>query len=195
MALVPRLADTLTGLRLLLALPFALLLLERSRGAALWAGAILAVAIATDVLDGRLARASGQVNAYGRAFDHTTDFLFVFAGLCALAVSHVVPWPLPILVAVSFAQYAVDSYLLHRARDLRMSALGRWNGILYFVPLVGDVLVRSVLTFAEPLLAWISWALVATTLASMADRALAFLRPSRTAPGSPAAGTRGRSPR
>jgi phosphatidylglycerophosphate synthase len=188
-------ADALTGLRLALALPFAWALRGEDLAAALWAGLILAVAIATDVLDGRLARRAGTVSRYGRAFDHTADVLFVTAGLVALASRGVVPWLLPVLVALAFAQYVVDSYVLHREHDLRMSALGRWNGILYFVPLVGDVLVRTVLGFASALLPLIAWALVATTLLSMTDRLLALRRSRQTARGSPSAGTGGRSPR
>ena len=83
------------------------------------------------------------------------------------------PWLLPLLVALAFAQYVVDSYWLHRAGQLRMSALGRWNGILYFVPLGGAILVELGLDFLRAPTRWVAWALVASTLASIADRALA----------------------
>jgi hypothetical protein len=81
---------------------------------------------------------------------------------------------LPALVVVAFAQYAIDSYWLHRRGELRMSALGRWNGVLYFVPLSVDVARR--LGIEVPLLALhvIAWLLIASTVASMADRALAL---------------------
>lgn len=164
-----------------------------SRGggdAAAWlaAGAIV-LAIVTDLLDGPVARRSGSASAAGRAFDHTSDFLFVTAGLVGGALRGAFPLLLPMLIAVAFAQYVVDSYWLHRQRQLRMSALGRWNGILYFVPLCGDVLVRTGVLAAlglgvlAPLVPWIAWALVASTLLSIGDRVLAF---SRTDPGSPA---------
>ena len=52
-----------------------------------------------------------------------------------------------------------------------MSKLGRWNGIAYFVPLVGDVLARAVLGALAVAVEWICWLLVATTLLSIADRA------------------------
>lgn len=188
-------ADLLTALRLVLALPFAWTLRGEDPAAALWAGLILAVAIATDLLDGILARRAGMISGYGRAFDHTADVVFVVSGLAALASRGVVPWLLPALVALAFAQYVVDSYVLHRERDLRMSALGRWNGILYFAPLVGDVAARTALGFASGLVPLVAWVLVATTLLSMMDRLLALRRSRRRARGSLSAGTGGRSPR
>ena len=182
-------AHALTGVRLLLALPFAWWMARGDPASAWLAGGALVLAIATDLLDGPVARRTGRASAAGRAFDHTSDFVFVSAGLLAGAWRGVFPLLLAPLVAVAFAQYVTDSYLLHRERQLRMSALGRWNGIFYFVPLVGDVLVRTGLLEAlwlgalAPLVGWIAWGLVVTTLLSIGDRLLAL---SRKAPGSPA---------
>jgi hypothetical protein len=88
-----------------------------------------------------------------------------------------VPWILPLLVAAAFAQYVVDSYWVHRGGALRGSRLGRWNGILYFVPLAGDILVRLGLQPLAPLVAAIAWVLVGTTVLSMAARLMASRRP------------------
>jgi phosphatidylglycerophosphate synthase len=186
------LAHWLTALRLLCAPLFALALLRPGWAAVAAAALLLGLAIATDVLDGRVARRLGTASAAGGLFDHLTDFLFVEAGLGALALQGRIPWPLPALVAVAFTQYAVDSYLLHRARQLRMSALGRLNGVLYFVP-VGASIPR--LAALEGPIRWMAWALVATTLLSILDRALALRRAPAAAPGSRAAGTQARSPR
>ena len=41
-----------------------------------------------------------------------------------------------VLIVFAFSQYVADSYWLHRAKQLRMSFLGRWNGVLYFAPLL-----------------------------------------------------------
>src|SRR5919106_638388 len=90
-----------------------------------------------------------------------------------------------LVVAAAFAQYVVDSYWMHRGRALRASALGRWNGILYFVPLGGDVLVRAGLEDLRPAVSMLAWILVVTTMLSMVQRLWAVTRRSRTAPGSP----------
>ena len=155
----------------------------------------VAVAVATDVLDGRIARGRGTASAAGALFDHTTDCLFVTAGLAAVAVRGAVPWALPVLVVAAFAQYVADSYWLHRGRSLRTSRLGRWNGILYFAPLVGDVLVGLGWSGLRPAVTLLAWVLVASTLVSMAERLWAVRGLRRTARGSLAAGTADRSRR
>lgn len=179
-------ANALTAARALLAVPFAFLMARADAWSAALAGLVLAAAITTDLLDGLLARRLGTATAAGRVFDHTVDCLFVTTGLAAGALRGVFPWILAPLVAVAFAQYVVDSYWGHRGRALRTSALGRWNGILYFVPLGGDVLVRLGLRALGPAVTVLAWALVASTVISMGERLWALMRTWRTARGSPA---------
>ncbi len=186
------LAHLLTGVRLVSIPFFAVAMMMTGGGVAAVAAALFVLAIVTDVLDGRVARRLGTAGPAGQLFDHVTDFLFVEAGLLALTLQGRIPWPLPPLVAVAFAQYAVDSYLLHRARQLRMSALGRLNGVLYFVPI--GAAIPGIEALEGPI-RWIAWGLVLTTLLSIVDRTLALRRPPAAAPGSPVAGTAARSPR
>jgi CDP-diacylglycerol---glycerol-3-phosphate 3-phosphatidyltransferase len=181
-------AHALTGARLLLVGPFALAMARGDAHHAALAALALAVAIATDVLDGAIARRYGTASAAGGAFDHTTDCLFVTAGLAAAASRGALPWILPILVAAAFLQYVVDSYWLHRGRSLRTSRLGRWNGILYFAPLGGDILIRLGLSELQPVLTVLVWALVVSTVISMSERLWA-VAVRRRAPGSLAAQT------
>ena len=169
-------ANLLSLLRLLMAVPFALLV---ARADLPWLAATLfCVAIASDLADGPIARARGTASGVGRALDHFADFSFVDLGLFAAASRGVVPWLLPLLVALAFAQYVVDSYWLHRAGQLRMSALGRWNGVLYFVPLGGALLVALGLDWLAAPTRWVAWALALATVVSIADRALSLRRPA-----------------
>ena len=85
---------------------------------------------------------------------------------------------------MAFAQYVFDSLWIEHRAELRMSALGRYNGIFYFVPLGGDILSRLGLPFLTGPVRWIAWLLVGTTLLSIGDRLLALLPRSRRAPGS-----------
>ena len=179
-------AHALSLLRLACVVPFWFAMQRGDAGGALGCALLLAVAIATDLADGRVARARGTASPLGRALDHGADFLFVVTGLTAAAIRGAIPGILPALVALAFAQYAVDSFLLHGQRQLRMSGLGRANGILYFVPLVGDVLARLGLPVAA-LVSAIAWALALTTLASMLDRLLALRRGRGSAGSSPGA--------
>jgi len=176
-SLRPRLAtraNALTGLRLGLA---PLLVWAVCTGAGVLALACFVLAVCTDLADGRVARRFGEASALGGFLDHATDALFVASGLGALAWARLVPAPLPALVLAAFAQYALDSRAL-AGRPLRASALGRWNGIGYFV-LLGIPVVRDGLELgwpADALVRALGWALVATTCASMLDRLLAHRR-------------------
>lgn len=178
-------ANLLTGLRLLAAPAFAFYMAQADSGSAQIAAVLISFAIVSDLLDGRLARRSGTASPFGRVFDHTADFVFVTAGLCAGALRGAFPWALPVLIAIAFGQYIVDSYWFHRERQLRMSSLGRLNGILYFFPLCGDLLARLGvfewlgLGLLQPATLWLAWLLVATTLISILDRGLALTREDR----------------
>ena len=193
-ATVRTMANAQTAARVLLALPFAFLMAGDGARHAGLAALVLAAAIATDLLDGAFARRRDTATAAGRVFDHTADCFFVTSGLVAGAVRGAFPWILPILVAAAFAQYVADSYWVHRGRALRTSALGRYNGILYFAPLGGDILVRAGFPSLRPAVTGLVWVLVVSTVLSMAERLWAVTRPSRRAPGSPA-GERGDPPR
>ncbi len=175
-------AHALTAVRLVMIAPVAMAFAQPDLIGATTLGVLLFVAIVTDVLDGHVARRTGTASAAGQVFDHTTDCLFVTSGLIGAAFVGHMPWVLPILVATAFAQYVLDSYFLHRQKQLTMSMLGRWNGILYFVPLVLLASARLPLFDSLESLLYgcamlLGYGLIGSTLVSMADRALA---PSRT---------------
>lgn len=174
-------AHLLTGFRLVLAAPLAVAFAQPGYLHAGLVAVLLTVAIITDLLDGAAARRHGTASARGQLFDHATDCLFVTAGLTGAALSGRVTVLLPVLVVLAFAQYVVDSWWLHREIRLRMSAIGRWNGIGYFVPLV--ILAAAPLQvipgqagLLTPLAGITAWVLVASTVVSIVDRATAARR-------------------
>ena len=177
-------ANALTAVRLLLVVPFALFMARGDRGSAIFALVAWVVALITDFLDGPIARRRGTVTAWSGTFDHTSDFLFVTSGLFAGALRSAFPWILPILITLAFAQYVIDSYFIHRHRKLRGSKLGRYNGILYFVPSAMDILIRLGFRFLHPLLTILVWLLVLSTLVSMSQR-LMFRRLAEQFPSGP----------
>lgn len=171
-------ANALTGLRLLAAPLCAVAIVE---GAATGAVLFFALAVVTDLADGRLARRRGEESALGGLLDHATDATFVSLGLAALAYLGAVPVLLPILVALAFVQYMLDSKTLG-GRPLRASWLGRWNGIAYFV-LLGTPVIRDALGLSWPgnaIVLVLGWVLALSTLASMLNRAHAFLQLHRS---------------
>jgi phosphatidylglycerophosphate synthase len=184
-------ANALTAVRLLLVVPFAYLRISGDVHAAVLAAIAMIVAIVTDLVDGPVARRTGTVSPLGGTLDHTSDFLFVTCGLFATAFRGAVTWLLPALITAAFTQYFVDAYWIHRRRALRGSRLGRYNGILYFVPLCVDILICLGWSALQPVLTLIAWALVFSTLVSMAQR----LRLVGTSLALPAEGTGHQSPR
>ena len=171
-------ANLLTSLRLLLAFPAAAAIAVETLLPPFALAGMMLAAIATDYLDGKAARARGAASAAGQLFDHATDCLFVTAGLAGAAMAGLAPWLLPPLVAGAFLQYVLDSHYMHRRKSLRMSFLGRWNGILYFVPLVLIAAGRLFDAGAFQNLLYqgatmLSWLLVLSTVASIVDRVLA----------------------
>lgn len=148
-----------------------------AQGSWIAACALFWLAVVTDLLDGRIARARGESTPFGGLLDHASDAGFVVAGLAALAFAGRITPVLPILVAVAFVQYVLDSRSL-AGEPLRASGLGRWNGVLYFVPL-GIVATREAVGLAQPadaIVAGLGWALAASTALSIADRGLTLLR-------------------
>ena len=175
-------ANLLTGLRLLLAVPAALAFAQPEFMPALLLVTLVGVAIATDFGDGIVARRTDTASPRGQLFDHATDFVFVASGLAGAAFTGQVTAVLPIVIVVAFSQYVLDSYFLHRKKKLHMSFLGRWNGMLYFVPLVLIAVLRlavsrldwvaGVAEIFSTLIVLLGYLLVLSTVASIVDRAI-----------------------
>ena len=166
-------ANALTLNRLLLCLPLYLLIRNELW---FWAAVCLFFAVVSDLLDGKVARTQGTSSTLGGFFDHATDAILVTTGCLALAQSEVIGFALVWLIPTAFFQYSLDSRIL-TGRALRSSALGRVNGIGYFVLVctaVGSYLLDW--SWLQVLLPTFAWVLVASTLVSIADRLQATIR-------------------
>ena len=142
----------------------------------LWllSGAVFLLAVASDLLDGALARRLNQVTKIGGLIDHAADATFVTITITCLALQQERSLLLPMLIILAFTQYVIDSRA-HRGQRLIASRLGRYNGIGYFL-FAGALLLDEVVT-PSPIwgiaLMLTYWALFTTTLLSIFDRALA----------------------
>jgi phosphatidylglycerophosphate synthase len=180
------LANALTALRLLLVAPMCWAIVMQQF---MVASAVFCLAVISDLADGRVARARGEVSKFGGLFDHSVDATFVGLSLGALAslgTQEAVAAPLtvtpllPVLVLFSFSQYALDSKVL-AGQPLRASMLGRYNGIGYFVVLGTAVIGAGLIAITDrfhnllpPAVNFMGWLLVVTTVVSMLDRFLAY---------------------
>ena len=173
-------ANAISALRLLAA-PVSLAAVLN--GHWLLAAVLFAGAVASDLLDGFVARRTGTASARGGLLDHAADAAYVTLTLWGIAYAEaqtgadIVPGILPLFIALAFLQYVLDSKAL-AGRPLRASLLGRINGIAYFV-FAGIVVLREAAGIVWPpdaAIYWIGLALVVSTLASMAARLQALLK-------------------
>jgi phosphatidylglycerophosphate synthase len=140
--------------------------------------AIVALAAAgSDFIDGRIARRLGVVSGGGRWLDGIADVTFVLAALFCEAAAGAIPFYIPILIALSFSQYVIDSIVIAQpAAGPVKSRLGHWGGIINYAlvialaiappPAPPGVIVRGL----APLIALFY-------LAAIAERAWLFYRP------------------
>ena len=149
----------------------------------LLAAGLFVFAVASDMLDGFVARRRGTASALGGLLDHTADAVYVAVTLWSIAYveaqagEDLVPGILPLFIVLAFLQYVLDSKSL-AGKPLRGSWLGRCNGIAYFV-FVGVVVGRHALGLdwlPEDLVHWLGLAIVVSTLASMLSRVSTFAR-------------------
>ena len=91
------------------------------------AGVILfAVVIATDWVDGTIARRTGQVTELGKVLDPVADRLAIAAGIIALVIRGVFPvWAAVLILARDVVVLLAGSYVLSRTH-LRLDV--RWIG-------------------------------------------------------------------
>lgn len=118
---------------------FVWLCAQAQDAAALWAwlGALLCYVgiIASDALDGWLARRLRQASALGLMLDHVCDILFILTALVFFAMRALVPWWLPAAIAWAFGLYVVHSWCLTSGQPQMTfigSRLGRLSGILNY---------------------------------------------------------------
>ena len=102
-----------------------------------WLAAMLFVAVvASDALDGRLARRLGCSSVFGRFLDHGADIFFILFALGWFAAWGWVTGWLPVAIAWAFGLYAFDSWRRSaeagQPRRLLGSRLGHLGGILNY---------------------------------------------------------------
>lgn len=163
-------ANTISAVRIMLTAPVAWAVLN---GQAVLAMGGLALVIASDLLDGFVARRRRQASPFGTLLDHGADALFVTVLAGVGAHLDLLPGMLAPLIAFAFMQYALDSRGAGR-RTLRPSRLGRFNGIAYYLVITAMSVVHVQFNGAAPFAAVVvltGWLLVATTIVSMVERA------------------------
>lgn len=131
------LPNVISALRLLCVPLFAGLLLEHQDG---WALLVLALAGASDWLDGRLARALDQQSRLGELLDPAADRLFIVVTLAVLTMRGVIPvWLVAAIVVREVLLATVVAVLVRRGiGPLPVNFLGKAGtfALLYAFPLL-----------------------------------------------------------
>ena len=143
---------------------------------------VFGVVVATDWVDGLVARRTGQVSELGKVLDPVADRLAIAAGLIALAIRGVFPWWAAALILVrDVAVFIVGVAVLWRS-DVRIEV--RW---------IGKIATFSLMT-AIPFVSWgalglplaeaatvIGWAAFAVGIVEYYVAAFVYLRDIRHA--------------
>jgi phosphatidylglycerophosphate synthase len=135
--------NALSSLRFALAAIWVELAMRGYHGRAVFA-VIAILGAGSDFIDGRIARLLGTASGSGRWLDAIADVTFVLAAILCAAWAGEIPFYIPILIAVSFSQYVIDSVVLGEpASGPIKSRLGHWGGIVNYALVI-------VLAFAPP---------------------------------------------
>ena len=163
-------ADALSGMRLLLAAVMPWLLV---RGG-VWPLLVWCLAAASDYVDGPLARRRGTSSLRGAVLDNVADIAFVMVGLTTAGALLLIPWLVPVSIALSAGLYAAASMWSHAPGALARSRVGHWAGVLNYacLGLVTGAIAwpgsawRPILAVTSAITAGINLAAVASRIAT-----------------------------
>jgi cardiolipin synthase len=147
--LVRQIPNTLTTLRLLLALPLCWLILQREFEAVLWVALAAGV---SDGLDGWLARQLDAASRYGAIVDPLADKLMLSGAYPSMAAIGLLPWWLALLVIgrdLVIVAGAMAYHGLYGSYDMSPSSWGKFSTFIQIV-LVLALLVQQVYPALPP---------------------------------------------
>ena len=125
------LPNTLTLLRIVLALAVALLIVSDAIWAAPAALVLFAAAASLDWFDGRLARQWNVISDFGRALDPVADKVLVAAALLGLAADGLLGFwlliPAVVIIGRDFVICGMREFAAGERRTLHVSKLAKWK--------------------------------------------------------------------
>lgn len=123
-----------------------------------WAIVLLIVAGATDWLDGKIARATGQISRLGQILDPLADRLYILATLLGLLLRDIIPLWLVLILLLRDAMLLMTVPALRRAglTALPVHFLGKAAtfNLLYAFPLLLLGAGDSSFSFAAKVIGW-----------------------------------------
>jgi len=138
--------NILSIFRLVLVPVFCLVFFSGAENARAWGAVIFAVACATDVLDGYIARKFGQITKLGRILDPLADKLMGFTVIVSLAVAAIVSWWAIAVFAAKEALMGLGAFVMLRGEGdvLSSNILGKLSASLFFLVCMALMLVPQI---------------------------------------------------
>ena len=148
-------SNLLSLLRLLLTIPFAVVMLSGSPAARLWGAVIMVVAALTDKYDGALARKYDQTTEWGKILDPVADKIGVaVVAVVLLVLGNIPAWFFIALVARDILIFSGGVYVRSRRAVIPQSnEVGKWT-----VGIVAMALFLMVLNAQSTMVAALTWA-------------------------------------
>ena len=137
-------------------------------------GPVSLASAASDFFDGRVARWTESVDTFGRWLDSFADVAFVLTVLVCEAHAGAIAAYLPVLIAASFSQYALDSTMISQSSAPVRSRLGHWGGVINFALAIA-LSVKLVSSLLARLIKELSPFLALFYLAAMFERAIHYV--------------------
>lgn len=132
---------------------------------------ILLMMLATDVLDGRLARRWGCTSDTGAVLDVAGDLLMALLSAIAMCAAETVTLLVPSMEVLLIAQFFITSRISDGRMRLRYDILGRMAGIMFMLMPLAVVLIRLMDPNAVAPMTLMVVMAVTLSVASMAARA------------------------
>ena len=170
--------DALSLCRLALVPPSAALIVEYlTEGTRLWLLlAVFAAVVATDVLDGRLARRLGCATRAGAAIDVVADIAFAVLGAAAVAAGGLAPWAYAAVMAVVACEFFLTSWSASRGSGPRIvyDPFGKASGILSMAYPI-TIVVIAWWGFPQWFILALGYAMTGLVLAAFCARCASYL--------------------
>lgn len=165
--------NALTVLRIALVPVFAWLLLTQdgqSDGLRVWAAVVFAVAVATDWLDGDLARRQGLVTDFGKIADPIADKTLIGAALVGLSILGELAWWITVVILVREIGITVMRFVVIRRGVMAAGRGGKLKTVLQSMGLLLLILPLTGLLHGLGLL--VMYAALVVTVVTGVDYAL-----------------------
>lgn len=146
------LANLLTLSRILLIPVFVVLFANPTPDRSLAAALVFTIAAVTDLLDGYVARRTGQITTVGKLLDPIADKLLVLSGLILLVqFDRVAALVAIVIIARELAVTGIRAITATEGAVLEAETIGKWKMVLQVVAIVMLILEGSLAGIAWPL--------------------------------------------